>query len=563
MLFFSVSLISQDIEKIANQANEYYYGKQYQKSIEQCNVGLAISGDDKGTLLYKSFIYEVLSRIYKNKDFEGSNINLSYSYLKKAAEVDKQYQIKCGKTISEKTKLERDLESMAQLYPGCEQEKVELTAETSKTQTNNQNSDKTVTITVSGSGKTQDEAKQSALHSAIEQAFGAFISAKTEILNDQVISDQITSVASGNIKSFDILNASQLPDGTWGVTLKALVSIDKLSSFVEAKGVSVEIKGGLFALNIKQQILNEKAEIKAVAEMVGLLHELMQTAFDYSIKSGEPKSVDSESKNWEIPLTVTATANKNMDFCSEYTYITLKSLSLSDQEFVNYKSLGKPIYPIVINNKVFFLRMQNSINALNTLISQWEFYTRLFTVQSGMDVTYNISKINTHNFSEKEHYDGNVGSKINFLTAGVQAGTFTWQDKRTLAEIEQMTGYTVKPRGIVSQFKHGGFVVYEKDGHGLVAALMDLGKMNWESAKTACDELALNGYSDWRLPTIDEYSSLYTKLFKMGIGGFDSMSDYWSCTEFNIENARYFSFTINASFDSKSYLKNVRTVRNF
>jgi hypothetical protein len=27
-----------------------------------------------------------------------------------------------------------------------------------------------------------------------------------------------------------------------------------------------------------------------------------------------------------------------------------------------------------------------------------------------------------------------------------------------------MTGYKVKPRGVVSQFKHGGFVVYEKMG---------------------------------------------------------------------------------------------------
>ena len=45
-----------------------------------------------------------------------------------------------------------------------------------------QDADKTVTITVSGSAKTQEEAKQSALRSAIEQAFGVFISSKTEKL---------------------------------------------------------------------------------------------------------------------------------------------------------------------------------------------------------------------------------------------------------------------------------------------------------------------------------------------------------------------------------------------
>ena len=53
---------------------------------------------------------------------------------------------------------------------------------------------KTVTLVVSGQGKTQDEAKQNALRSAIEQAFGTFISSKTEILNDELVKDEIVSV---------------------------------------------------------------------------------------------------------------------------------------------------------------------------------------------------------------------------------------------------------------------------------------------------------------------------------------------------------------------------------
>ena len=63
-----------------------------------------------------------------------------------------------------------------------------------------QDADKTVTLVVSGQGKSQDEAKQKALRSAIEQAFGAFISSKTEILNDNLVKDEIVSVANGNIQ---------------------------------------------------------------------------------------------------------------------------------------------------------------------------------------------------------------------------------------------------------------------------------------------------------------------------------------------------------------------------
>ena len=396
-----------------------------------------------------------------------------------------------------------------------------------------QTDSKDVSITASGSGKTQEDAKQAALRSATEQAFGAFISSKTEMFNDQVVADQMASVSSGNIKSYEVLNESQLPDGSWGVTLKTIVSVDKLTSFVEAKGIAIEIKGGMFALNIKQQLLNEQGEIKAVSEMVGLLHEPMQISFDYVIKSSDPKSLDAESKNWEIPLVVTATTNKNIDFCANYCIKTLAALSLSSEEVTSYKSLNKAVFSVVINYngvaKTFYLRKKSSINALNTLTSQWEFYTRLFTVQSGMDESNGNGEGRIHDFSSSRNYN-NDGKTINFLTTGQQAATFSWQDKRTLSQIEQMTGYKVKPRGIFSQFKHGGFVVFEKNGHGLVAAITDIGViMDWELAKTACDELILNGYSDWRLPTIEELNTVYFSLAKFGVGGFESY--YLSSTE--------------------------------
>jgi hypothetical protein len=430
-----------------------------------------------------------------------------------------------------------------------------------------QDSDKTVFITVSGSGKTQEDAKQSAFRSAIEQAFGAFISSKTEILNDKVIADQITSVTSGNIKSFSILDESQLPDGSWGVTLKALVSISKLTSFVEAKGVAIEIKGGMFALNIKQQLLNEQGEIKTINEMVGLLHEPMQISFDYVIKNSDPKSLDEDSKNWAIPLVVIATANKNIDFCANYCVKTLTALSLSVEEVKSYKSLNKAVFPVVINYngvfKTFYLRKQNSIKALNYFTSQWEFYVRLFSVQSGMDESRGIGEGRFHDFEgNRNHNYQNI--TINFLSSGQQAATFSWQDKRTLSQIEQIIGYKVKPIGVDMQFKYGGFIVYERDGHGLVAAITDLGSMDWYSAQTACDELILNGYSDWHLPTIEELNAVYVNLKQLGVGGF-ALNPYWSSTECSNYFAwkQFFDNGILNCSSSKNYKYDVRAVRTF
>jgi hypothetical protein len=382
----------------------------------------------------------------------------------------------------------------------------------------------------------------------------------------------MASVANGNIQSFSILNESQLPDGSWGVTLKALVSVSKLTSFVEAKGIAIEIKGGLFALNIKQQLLNEQGEIQAISELVGLLHELMQISFDYEINSGTPISMDAESKNWEIPIVVKSRANLNIDICVNYLIKTLEAISLSAEEVKNYEGLNKSICKVYLvcnddkricdGGKTIYLRKRKSIDALKSLGNMWEFYNRLFTVYTGNDSSNGNGEIKIHEFIE----DLSSDIRINFLTSTFVAATFSWNDKRTLAQIEKMTGYSIKPRGVVSQFKHGGFIVYEKNGHGLVAAITDLGEMDWESAKSACDELVLNGYSDWHLPTKEELNALYDIAKKNN--WIYSHGYYWSSTPFNNEThwGQTFDFEHfgNNTLDLHNFEKfDVRAVRTF
>ncbi len=336
-------------------------------------------------------------------------------------------------------------------------------------QTNN----KDVTITASGSGKTLEDAKQAALRSATEQAFGAFISTKTEMFNDQVVADQMSSVSSGNIKSYEVLNESQLPDMRWGVTLKTIVSIDKLTSFVQAKGINIEVQGGLFAINIKQQLLNEQGEINAITNMIGLLHESFQLSFDYTIKSSDPKSLDAESKNWEIPLEIISKCNKNIDFCANYLSKTLSAISLKEDEVQTYTSIKKQVYTVTINHngtsKKIYLRKQSSIDAINSLTQNWEFYVRNFVVNSGENQFIGKGQLsNFHKFSERGSSDYEYESygilnelMITFPTQGNTVGTFLYDDKKTLSQIEKISGYLIKPRGVVSMIKNGGYVIYD------------------------------------------------------------------------------------------------------
>lgn len=206
--------------------------------------------------------------------------------------------------------------------------------------------DKTVTLVVSGQGKTQDEAKQNALRNAIEQAFGAFISSKTEILNDNLVKDEIVSVANGNIQKFEIISEVQIPNGDYATSLKATVSVTKLTSFVESKGVGVEFKGSLFAFNINQLILNEANESKAIEEITSTCLNIISKSFYGTIL---PKDPFLKSGNiYTLPYEIEIHTNENINSAVKYLSDNLNKLSLTSNQVNDYIKLNKPIYEIIL-----------------------------------------------------------------------------------------------------------------------------------------------------------------------------------------------------------------------
>jgi hypothetical protein len=179
--------------------------------------------------------------------------------------------------------------------------------------------DNEVTLVVSGQGKTLDEAKNNALRSAIEQAFGTFISSNSEILNDDLVKDEVVSVSNGNIKKFEVISQSDIPGLGFAISLKATVSVNNLISFVESKGGEVEFKGNLFTFNIKQQILNEENEVTAIADLYQVSHEFLKKSFDFNLSTGNPQINKIDNKEWIIPFVLQI--NSNLNFNEFYKYL--------------------------------------------------------------------------------------------------------------------------------------------------------------------------------------------------------------------------------------------------
>lgn len=195
-----------------------------------------------------------------------------------------------------------------------------------------------VTLVVSGEGTTKDEATKNALRSAIEQAFGTFVSANTTVLNDEIVSDEIVSVASGNIQNYKEISSVEIDEGKM-VTLQATVSVDKLISYAQNKGMETEFAGATFAMNRKMKILNEQNELIVYENLRSQLLRMTPGLFDYAIELHGPR----ERRDGKINIDADIILLTNQNTVNFFTHIhnTLYSLMLSDSEVEEYKNMNR------------------------------------------------------------------------------------------------------------------------------------------------------------------------------------------------------------------------------
>lgn len=250
----------------------------------------------------------------------------------------------------------------------------------------NDNSSTEVVLTVSADGLTKDEAVKTALRSAIEQAYGTFVSANTTILNDELVSDEVISVTSGNIKDYNEIASSTMPDGRFFVTLQATVSVSKLISYAKSKGAETEFAGNVFAMNMKLQELNKQNEIKALNNLLLQIKEMYPSCFSYELELSEPSLLENRNDScfsMRLPtgghifverpsamglkgapseycffvMNVKIVPNQLMNSLKNFVIKTLTSLALTEDELLTYKENGYEYYsyysPLIKKNLYF------------------------------------------------------------------------------------------------------------------------------------------------------------------------------------------------------------------
>lgn len=286
---------------------------------------------------------------------------------------------------------------------------------------NSTNSNDEVTLVVFGKAVDSEKATVVALRSAIEQAYGVFVSANTTILNDDLVKDEIVTISSGNIKSYKVLSDVKCEDGQEMVTVKATVCISKLISYAKSKGASTEFAGATFAQNMKMKELNKKNELQALRNMVTMAKELLPVAFDKKLSIADPTIPEKDFRAdpqyakanpiyvhpavgadaiiesyrnylnlldgyYQMEFCVSIVPNDNTNHILENINNTLKAIALSSEERTEYEKMNMKLSRLSIKWPDFFyrdkpqayrmgLRFRNSEEDINKVFAE---FTKIF-----------------------------------------------------------------------------------------------------------------------------------------------------------------------------------------
>jgi len=98
----------------------------------------------------------------------------------------------------------------------------------------------------------------------------------------------------------------------------------------------------------------------------------------------------------------------------------------------------------------------------------------------------------------------------------------------------------IQPWYVGRKTRLGGIVVYENNGAGIVVAPLEWDYcMSWHEASRLAGTLVLNGYEDWRLPSLDEMELIYQNVAKLR--NINMSCSYWTGDSVGSDRKIYFS----------------------
>jgi len=227
-----------------------------------------------------------------------------------------------------------------------------------------------INIIASGTAFTKEKATFSALRNALEKGAGVYISSKTVIQNDQLVFDEISSLANGTISKYDVIE-SNFSDKLreYQVTVNATIEVGKFVSLIKSKGVNVAFEGASFAQNVKMHEYYKEEEPKILAHFFDQYgwEEIFQL-FDKKLIADEPKLYNFKSSDFQIGLEKDWKKQKNDQLINEVRNGRDVVLEINKKQYYN------PFYIRFLSPKFSFdgqdFRVKS--DSISAVIESWK-----------------------------------------------------------------------------------------------------------------------------------------------------------------------------------------------
>lgn len=206
-----------------------------------------------------------------------------------------------------------------------------------------------ITVSSKGVGKTQNEAVEAALNSAVQKAVGVLVLSDQTVRNDQVIRNLVASYSSGVVNSYNIDNCQK--DKSVTCTVIAKVSPMKFMRKLQGDSQTLQVNGNDL-LTKHQTARNALIQRQKVTEYY--FSQIRQSGLDVTIK--EVKIIPSDTNLVRIGLTYEVKWN------AEYKKEILRFLQQLEKDTAN--DGGHRIYiqwgPTGLFNNRVFINTNNS-----------------------------------------------------------------------------------------------------------------------------------------------------------------------------------------------------------
>lgn len=200
-----------------------------------------------------------------------------------------------------------------------------------------------IKVQTTGIGISRSEATIDAQRNALKLSYQTFVSSDLSILNDTLISQEIVSLVSGTIDSFQILSSFQDSEGYWEVSINAVLSKGGLTQFSKSIGDKVNVQGSLFGAEIQQQNLNKINERNAISHLIKKI-QFFDDFFNPQIKIEKPRYINDDYSL--IRIVMTLKANETFDEMYRTVFDTLQAVKMDYEELEKYMEFKRPFYGV-------------------------------------------------------------------------------------------------------------------------------------------------------------------------------------------------------------------------